>query len=131
MAGCTICACLALFRWISAGALYTFTRNHNTLGAAPQELYRWPAVAAAARKALALRYRLLPYIYTCMYRVSADTDCMHRLCVLQTTYTNTVPVPVTYGHMAVYTGPGESSGLAVTHTEPAAAYCRSRSVCLP
>lgn len=61
-----------LHRWIAAGAFYTFTRNHNTLGAAPQELYRWPTVAEAARKALALRYQLLPYLYTCLYRVSTE-----------------------------------------------------------
>lgn len=63
-----VCVCL-LCRWIAAGAFYTFSRNHNTLGAAPQELYRWPTVAAAARNALALRYRLLPYLYSCFYRV--------------------------------------------------------------
>ena len=50
--------CLAL-----AGAFYTFARNHNAYDAAPQELYRWPATAAAARNALALRYSFLPYMY--------------------------------------------------------------------
>ncbi|GFH08409.1 uncharacterized protein HaLaN_03362 [Haematococcus lacustris] len=53
-----------LDRWLAAGAFYTFARNHNTLGATPQEAYVWPAAAAAARSALGLRLALLPYLYT-------------------------------------------------------------------
>jgi Glycosyl hydrolases family 31 len=49
----------------AAGAFYTFVRDHNTFDAAPQELYRWPAAAAAARNALHLRYTFLPYLYAC------------------------------------------------------------------
>ena len=49
-------------------------RDHNTLGAAPQELYLWDNVAAASRSALAMRYKLLPFLYTLFYRAQTAGD---------------------------------------------------------
>ncbi|KAK4097931.1 glycoside hydrolase family 31 protein [Parathielavia hyrcaniae] len=59
-------------RWMQLAAFFPFYRNHNTRGAIPQEPYAWEAVADATRSAARTRYALLPYLYTLMWRASAE-----------------------------------------------------------
>lgn len=63
----TMCA-----RWALLGAFQPFYRNHADVSAPDQEFYRWPLVAEVARKAVDVRYRLLDYLYTAMWRASGD-----------------------------------------------------------
>ncbi|KAH7552291.1 glycosyl hydrolases family 31-domain-containing protein [Bipolaris maydis] len=59
----TLCA-----RWTTLGAFYPFMRNHAGDTSISQEYYRWPLTRAAAKNAIAVRYRLLDYFYTAFHR---------------------------------------------------------------
>ncbi|KAI0102636.1 glycoside hydrolase family 31 protein [Nemania sp. FL0031] len=54
-------------RWMQLSAFFPFYRNHNEISAQSQEPYLWPSVIEASKKAMAIRYALLPYIYTTFY----------------------------------------------------------------
>ncbi len=52
-------------RWMQLGAFYPFARGHSAAGTADKEPWAWgPEIEEICRRALALRYRLLPYFYT-------------------------------------------------------------------
>jgi alpha-glucosidase len=58
-------------RWYQCGVFYPFFRNHSANWSAEQ--YPWsfgPAAEQLIREAIRLRYRLMPYIYTCFAQAS-------------------------------------------------------------
>jgi alpha-glucosidase len=61
-----------LARWAGLAAWSGFYRNHNGDTSRPQEFYRFPLAAEAARAAIDLRYRLLDVFYTSIVRAERD-----------------------------------------------------------
>lgn len=59
--------------WISIGAFYPFCRNHSSKSSAAQEPWMFgEKVEDISRRAINLRYRLLPYLYT-LFREASIT----------------------------------------------------------
>ncbi|KAK7544788.1 alpha-glucosidase [Phyllosticta citribraziliensis] len=71
--GLDLCA-----RWMQLNAFMPFYRNHNVYAAVPQEPYRWATVAEASRRAMAIRYALLPYMYSLFRAAHANGDTVLR-----------------------------------------------------
>lgn len=66
-------------RWTQLGAFYPFMRNHNSKSTVAQEPYRFSEAAQQAmRKALTLRYALLPYLYTLFLGAHVRGDTVAR-----------------------------------------------------
>ncbi|KAF5681244.1 putative alpha-glucosidase precursor (maltase) [Fusarium heterosporum] len=65
-------------RWMSLGAFMPFYRNHNMGGTISQEAYVWSSVAEASRRAIAVRYTLLNYLYTLFYYANTRGDLVMR-----------------------------------------------------
>ncbi|CAJ0547486.1 Ff.00g042400.m01.CDS01 [Fusarium sp. VM40] len=65
-------------RWMELGAFMPFYRNHNMGGTISQEAYVWSSVAEASRRAIAVRYSLLNYIYTLFYYANTRGDLVMR-----------------------------------------------------
>ncbi|CUM67385.1 uncharacterized protein PRCAT00005079001 [Priceomyces carsonii] len=54
-------------RWMQLASFFPFYRNHNILGAIPQEPYLWSSVLDATKTSVTIRYSLLPYYYTLLH----------------------------------------------------------------
>ncbi|KAG8955586.1 hypothetical protein FRC04_007577 [Tulasnella sp. 424] len=88
----TLCA-----RWAMLGAFSPFMRNHNDETSISQEFYRWPTVAEAAKKAIAIRYQFLDYIYTYFHRQSTDgTPLIGPMWFQYPTDQNTYPIDLQF-----------------------------------
>ncbi len=58
-------------RWIVQGALYPYCRTHTCKDTGDQEPWSFgPDVEAAARRAIKLRYRLVPYLYSLLFEAA-------------------------------------------------------------
>ncbi|XP_055340318.1 maltase-glucoamylase-like [Paramacrobiotus metropolitanus] len=78
-------------RWQQVGAFYPYARNHNGNHYKDQDPAQWPLVADVTKKALAIRYRLLPYLYTLFYHAHTTGSTVirplhHEFLTDQTTY---------------------------------------------
>ncbi len=61
-----------LVRWTQLGAFYPFARNNSAEGTARQEPWAWgEPTTSRCRRAIELRYRLLPYLYTVVEEAAA------------------------------------------------------------
>jgi alpha-glucosidase len=62
-----------LVRWMQLGALYPFARNNSAKDTARQEPWAWgEPTTSRCRRAIELRYRLLPYLYTVAQEASTS-----------------------------------------------------------
>ena len=60
-------------RWMSLGAFFPFSRNHNFIGRRPQEPFAFgpdSKTLLSSKNALKMKYSLLRYYYTQLFRVS-------------------------------------------------------------
>lgn len=66
-----------LLRWLALGVFTPLMRNHRALGTRAQEAYQFGDCKDFA-DVLAVRYRLIPYIYKTFRRCSDENDMMFR-----------------------------------------------------
>ncbi|KLJ06112.1 alpha-glucosidase [Blastomyces silverae] len=65
-------------RWMQLSAFFPFYRNHNVLSTISQEPYVWSSVIEATKSAMAIRYALLPYMYTLFHQTHTTGSTVMR-----------------------------------------------------
>lgn len=65
-------------RWMQLSAFFPFYRNHNVLSTISQEAYIWSSVIDATKTAMAIRFALLPYMYTLFYQAHTEGSTVMR-----------------------------------------------------
>ncbi|KAL4885478.1 glycosyl hydrolases family 31-domain-containing protein [Aspergillus karnatakaensis] len=108
-------------RWATLGSFYTFFRNHAEISSAYQEFYRWPVVAEAARNGIAIRYQLLDYIYTSLYKQNqTGTPTLNPLFFNYPSDPNTYPIDLQffYGDGILVSPVTEENSTSLTYYLP-------------
>lgn len=78
-------------RWMQYGTLTPFCRNHSEIGNVDQYAWSWgDAVLDLVRRAIRLRYRLLPYLYAAFVQASETGAPVQRPLVFDHQYDATV-----------------------------------------
>lgn len=84
-------------RWATLGAFNPFFRNHNAMEAIAQEFYRWKDTTTAARNGIGIRFRLMDYLYTAIYKQTKDgTPSLNPLFYLYPKDSNTYPIDLQF-----------------------------------
>ena len=66
-------------RWMQLGSFFVYSRNHNGLANRRQDPAAWGSTfAKTVKRVLEQRYRMLPYLYTLLYRASKFGDSVTR-----------------------------------------------------
>jgi len=61
-------------RWMQLGSFYPFARNHNGIRFKSQEPYTSKLLCEVSRKALNMRYELIPYWYTLFFYANTNAE---------------------------------------------------------